>query len=316
MDKRRKKKKVNYRVIATTILLSCTTLFGYAASRFIDEVRVIREYNNTSIEESNEATFTAISGMISSISLLAEDSLRSNIRFARERFTDKEKEEISESFKNGTKVEFDSKKLSDIYFRNYHFTHVDNPGNDIFICNENGIIADYSKDYESIYEFIPWNELSSKSISPYIKGDALDALLDCGNNGIIIYKSGNSKIYTMNDLRDIYKENGIDGFKEYNVLVPVYIDSDFNESSANYYVEMENYSIIIVQEFNIYDQIMYMQPDIGTHSSTGFNKDQIEEIISVLYMLGFCLLIGCIVFLAIIVHIHNGYICRSVNKGE
>ena len=99
------------------------------------------------------------------------------------------------------------------------------------------------------------------------------------------------------------------------MLVPVYIDSDFNESSANYYVEMENYSIIIVQEFNIYDQIMYMQPDIGTHSSTGFSKSQIEKIISALYMLGFCLLIGCIVFVAIIVHIHNGYICRSVNKG-
>ena len=178
MNKKLKKKKVNYRVIITIILLSCTALFGYSASRFIDEVRAIREYNDNAIEESNEATFTAISGMISSISLLAEDSLRSNIRFAGEIFTDEEKVYISESLKGGCKVDFDSKKLSDIYFRNYHFTHVDNPNNDIFICNKNGIIADYSKDYKDIYNFTSWNHISA---SPNITGDVLEVLLDNNN---------------------------------------------------------------------------------------------------------------------------------------
>ena len=141
-------------------------------------------------------------------------------------------------------------------------------------------------------------------------------MLDPNDVNTIIFKDGDEKIYSMDDLKEVYINDGIEEFKNYNVLVPVYISSDLKSSSANYGTAMDDYSVIIVQEFNIYDQIMNMQPDLGKYSSTGFNENEMDEIISVLYMLGFCLLIGDVVFITLIIHIHNGYICKHVHCKE
>ena len=315
--KGKNKSNINFRAIATTILSMCIILFSYSACRFLDEIKLVREYNEVAIEESNNATFTAISGLISSIYLLAEDSLRCNLKFAGEKFSREEKDSISDSFKNGVPVTDKSKIISSIYFKNYYFTHVNNRNNDIFICNKDGIVADYSKEAESVYTFIPWdNEIDIRSSTPSIKGEVLNKLLDSNDIDTIIFKDGGKKVYSMDDLKDVYINDRIDGFKDYNVLVPVYISSDLKSSSANYNIAMDDYSVIIVQEFNIYDQIMNMQPDLGKYSSTGFNENEMDEIISVLYMLGFCLLIGDVVFIALIIHIHNGYICKHVHCKE
>ena len=315
--KGKNKSNINFRTIATIILSMCIILFSYSACRFLDEIKLVREYNKVAIEESNNATFTAISGLISSISLLAEDSLRYNLKFAREKFSREEKDTISNSFNNGEPITDELKIISSIYFKNYYFTHVNNRNNDIFICNKNGIVADYSKEAESVYTFIPWGaDTDIRPSTPSIKGEVLDKLLDPNDVNTIIFKDGNEKIYSMDDLKEVYINDGIEEFKNYNVLVPVYISSDLKSSSANYGTAMNDYSVIIVQEFNIYDQIMNMQPDLGKYSSTGFNENEMDEIISVLYMLGFCLLIGDVVFITLIIHIHNGYICKHVHCKE
>ena len=44
-QKIKNKKKPNFRAIATTILLLAIVLFSYSASRFLDEVKLIKEYN-------------------------------------------------------------------------------------------------------------------------------------------------------------------------------------------------------------------------------------------------------------------------------
>lgn len=315
--KGKNKSNINFRAIATIILSMCIILFSYSACRFLDEIKLVREYNKVAIEESNNATFTAISGLISSISLLAEDSLRYNLKFAGEKFSREEKDTISNSFNNGEPITDELKIISSIYFKNYYFTHVNNRNNDIFICNKNGIVADYSKEAESVYTFIPWGaDTDIRPSTPSIKGEVLDKLLDPNDVNTIIFKDGNEKIYSMDDLKEVYINDGIEEFKNYNVLVPVYISSDLKSSSANYGTAMNDYSVIIVQEFNIYDQIMNMQPDLGKYSSTGFNENEMDEIISVLYMLGFCLLIGDVVFITLIIHIHNGYICKHVHCKE
>ena len=315
--KGKNKSNINFRTIATIILSMCIILFSYSACRFLDEIKLVREYNKVAIEESNNATFTAISGLISSISLLAEDSLRYNLKFAREKFSREEKDTISNSFNNGEPITNELKIISSIYFKNYYFTHVNNRNNDIFICNKNGIVADYSKEAESVYTFIPWGaDTDIRPSTPSIKGEVLDKLLDPNDVNTIIFKDENEKIYSMDDLKEVYINDGIEEFKNYNVLVPVYISSDLKSSSANYGTSMNDYSAIIVQEFNIYDQIMNMQPDLGKYSSTGFNENEMDEIISVLYMLGFCLLIGDVVFITLIIHIHNGYICKHVHCKE
>ena len=311
-QKIKNKKKPNFRAIATTILLLAIVLFSYSASRFLDEVKLIKEYNERAIGESNDATFSAISGLINSICISAEDSLQDNLKIAGNTLPKDEINIVLQTLNGDDNTAFKSKKISNIFFKDYYFTHIKNSNNDIFICNENGIIADYSQNNESdIYKFVPWDMIGSEKDYPNIKGEVLEKILDCKDLNPIIYEiNGDGTLYDMDYLKKIYIEYGVEEFKNYGVLVPAYIDR-LGASTKNYDLHCDNYSVIIVQEFNIYDQLMYMQPDIGKHSSTGFSEEEMDEIITVLHMLGFCLFIGDVIFIIIMIHIHNGYILKK-----
>ena len=311
-QKIKNKKKPNFRAIATTILLLAIVLFSYSASRFLDEVKLIKEYNERAIGESNDATFSAISGLINSICISAEDSLQDNLKIAGNTLSKNDINIVLQTLNGDDNTAFKSKKISNIFFKGYYFTHIKNGNNDIFICNENGIIADYSQNNESdIYKFVPWDMIGSEKDYPNIKGEVLEKILDCKDLNPIIYEiNGDGTLYDMDYLKKIYIEDGVEEFKNYGVLVPAYIDR-LGASTKNYDLHCDNYSVIIVQEFNIHDQLMYMQPDIGKHSSTGFSEEEMDEIITVLHMLGFCLFIGDVIFIIIMIHIHNGYILKK-----
>lgn len=318
IQKTKNKKKPNFRVIATTILLLATALFSYSACRFLDEVKSIKEYNERAIEESNNATFSAISGLINSICISAEDSLQDNLKIAGSTLSRDDKEIALQTLNGDDSAAFESKEISNIFFKDYYFTHIKNDNNDIFICNKEGIIVDYSQDNESdMYKFVPWNLIESRKDSPHIKGEVLEKILDCNDLNPIIYEiDGDGTVYDMDYLKKVYIEDGVKGFKNYNVLVPAYIDG-LDASTKNYDLHCIDYNAIMVQEFNIYDQLMHMQPDIGKHSSTGFSEEEMDKIITVLYILGFCLFIGDVIFIILIIHIHNGHILNKFSsKGK
>ena len=314
-QKIKNKKKPNFRAIATTILLLAIVLFSYSACRFLDEVKLIKEYNERAIEESNNATFSAISGLINSICISAEDSLQDNLKIAGSTLSKDDIDIVLQTLNGDDNTALESKKISNIFFKGYYFTHIKNGNNDIFICNEDGIIADYSQNDESdIYKFVPWSMIGSNKDYPNIKGEVLEKILDCRDLNPIIYEiNGDGTLYDMDYLKKIYIEYGVEEFKNYGVLVPAYINR-LDASTKNYDLHFDHYSVIIVQEFNIYDQLMYMQPDIGKHSSTGFSEEEMDEIITVLYILGFCLFIGDVIFIIIIIHIHNGYILKKFSN--
>jgi hypothetical protein len=60
-----------------------------------------------------------------------------------------------------------------------------------------------------------------------------------------------------------------------------------------------------VQEFNIYDQLIAMEPEVENAYSVGFSDEELSGISIALYLSGFCLLLGIILFIAIIIWIFN-----------
>ena len=121
IQKTKNKKKPNFRVIATTILLLATALFSYSACRFLDEVKSIKEYNERAIEESNNATFSAISGLINSICISAEDSLQDNLKIAGSTLSRDDKEIARQTLNGDDSAAFESKEISNIFFKDYYF---------------------------------------------------------------------------------------------------------------------------------------------------------------------------------------------------
>ena len=170
-QKIKNKKKPNFRAIATTILLLAIVLFSYSACRFLDEVKLIKEYNERAIKESNNATFSAISGLINSICISAEDSLQDNLKIAGSTLSKDDIDIVLQTLNGDDNTALESKKISNIFFKGYYFTHIKNGNNDIFICNEDGIIADYSQNDESdIYKFV---ERFDKRVEVWIRARLL-----------------------------------------------------------------------------------------------------------------------------------------------
>ncbi len=164
-----------------------------------------------------------------------------------------------------------SKGILDIYhdiLEDRYFNDVKNYDNDIFIANTDGII--YDLNYQNIENgdtmMRLWPDDKDFHYNKELFDTSLTNLLEQNTGNYIVFekrKPNNNKYIkystiTKETLYDIYRKEGIEGFKNYVFLVPSYIynhkdilgTSDFING-----VKVKNYKIIIVQEFNLYDQI-------------------------------------------------------------
>jgi hypothetical protein len=201
----------------------------------------------------------------------------------------------------------------DSFFQNVYFTYIRNANNDIFICDKNYIIANYSqKNDKDVYAYIPWKDVSLYQNTPDLSGDALAELLDEEDPQPVTYRNdGSGKSYTILEVKELYLSEGIEAFKNINILVPVYITTDLRGHYSMDYMDdypesaSTKYRAIIVQEFNIYDQLIAMEPEVENAYSVGFSDEELSGISIALYLSGFCLLLGIILFIAIIIWIFN-----------
>jgi hypothetical protein len=311
MNERNNKSSRSSNFIVITLLIAIVIYF-VASCGYVEEIKLLRGYNERCIQESNDITYSVISGLITSVCKSAEGSLQLAITNAESQLTDTDMDEIlylidAQERSSIMENEFDS------FFQNVYFTYIRNSNNDIFICDRNYIIANYSqKKDKDVYAYIPWDEVSSQPNAPDLSGDALAELLDEEDPQPVTYKNdGSGKSYTIDEVEELYLSEGIEAFKNINILVPVYITTDLRgHYSMDYmddYPESESikYRAIIVQEFNIYDQLIAMEPEIEDSYSVGFSDEELSGIIIALYLSGFCLLIGIVLFISIIIWIFN-----------
>jgi hypothetical protein len=256
-----------------------------------------------------------MSGLITSLCLSAEGSIQLSISDAEDQLTDEDIEYVSKLLDTHGRDDEIEDKFNDFFDKNY-FTYIRNSNNDIFICDQDCIIANYSKREDEIYGYLSWDKVIGSDNAPQLVGDALADLLDSNTRNYIAYiNDGSGTVLEQDDIRDMYVSGGIDALKYVNVIVPVYITDDLRGHYSNeYYNGERNYKVIIVQEFNIYDQFLKVQPDIQDTYPSGFSEDELSSITIVLYILGLCLLIGMVLFAVIIVYIYNKHISKLVQK--
>jgi hypothetical protein len=311
MDKKEFTKHIKKKDIAMMVILSIAIiLYGIAACSYVDEVRLLNEYNQRCIEETGESTYSIMSALITSLCMRAEGSLQLCIKDAEDDLSD---DDIASTLNLLDSLQRDSyiEEKFDSFFQDNYFTYIRNSNNDIFICDKEYIIANYSMDSNSsIYCYTPWDEVGSYSNTPNITGDALADLLDDSNRDPVTYLNDGSGIeYTVEEVKQMYIADGIDAFKNIDILVPVYITNDLRgHYSRDYYNGETEYRCIIVQEFNIYDQFIKIQPSIEKNKKcSGFNEEELANITSMMYVSGSCLLIGMVIFIIIIIYIYNNW---------
>ena len=122
-------------------------------------------------------------------------------------------------------------------------------------------------------------------------------------------KGEHEKIHEMNyhNLERVYINEGVQGLRNYQFLVPVYITDSgdiFGQKDIENGVPQENHKFIVIQTFNIYDQIMFNSPEFGDDDYFGRINARYDRILNSLYIMG---IIICTLIVFIIVYFFSLY---------
>ena len=162
---------------------------------------------------------------------------------------------------------------------NGKFLNVDNDNNDLFILStwqevieidlKGMVITDKSINCMGDGKPRYFNTELLKQYNYDLGYDALKRILTQNKNEVIFWEympSDNPnhiklKVCSLEGMKQVYKTEGIEGIKNYEVLVPVYINDNTDifgtervDNLGSY--NKDNRQIIVVQGFNIYDEMM------------------------------------------------------------
>lgn len=180
------------------------------------------------------------------------------------------------------------------------YLNAQNENNRVYVANRTGILADRgyrsseksSRDWDVEVKSKLNSELASKAVSMILTKD----------NEMIYWKPDTAKEDnnsntdpSMAALKSVYRNYGIDGLKNYDILVPVYITNDgdiFGIADVDLHgKKVDNDKIIVIQEFSIYDAVMLHKDDIERYDAYAKDCEQTTGIVIRNKMIGFCFLV-------------------------
>lgn len=211
-------------------------------------------------------------------------------------------------------------ELSSIFYKNLNnkctVMGLNPDSNNIIVCNENGVIDDFSKVYASHDKKTPrdWEHEAEYQVNKELYFNSIDAILD--QNDKIFYveqykyfdsdeKADDITYMDIDAIMQIYSAKGLDGLKPYTFLLPVYID-DYGDIFGKHDIQnghlVKNNKFIIIQRYNLYDYIK--QHNIDNFFHNNINR-QIDKLILTMQ-------VGSIIIIAMLLMILSALI-RNVN---
>ena len=158
----------------------------------------------------------------------------------------------------------------------------------------------------------------SNNFNKELYKDAIEKIENQSNEIIAIEydapKNKNHIILTqMNkaNLKRVYKEEGLEGIKNYTFACPAYITDTgdiFGQHDIVGGVKQKNHKFIVLVEFNLYDQIMFNHKDIIDQDSLSEINAKFHTIMITLYIFGIIILVSIIIILVFIVSMYNSFV--------
>lgn len=217
-------------------------------------------------------------------------------------------------------------KLSEIFRKNIDEVYVGDVNNNrnsiIILEGYDSIVEDLFVDPESREEGAVIKNPSSPTLSQYQNTTYNKELFTSAVRKIRTHtdkiiaiepynyiKGEHEKIPEMNyhNLERVYINEGVQGLRNYQFLVPVYITDSgdiFGQKDIENGVPQENHKFIVIQTFNIYDQIMFNSPEFGDDDYIGRINARYDRILNSLYIMG---IIICTLIVFIIVYFFSLY---------
>ena len=225
--------------------------------------------------------------------------------------------------------------LHNILMKNIEYQNLNgikNHQNGVVVLSTEGYLEDFnyrranlvSDNHES--SFREWDDSVKNSYNKSLEKNAIEKLLN-RTSGIIALESydltnneNHVRIKEMNyeSLLKVFLAEGMEGLRNYQIFVPYYITDIgdiFGTPDISQGIKIDNNKIIVVQEFNLYDQIML------TQNSELFSNDEIKniasrynELLRWLYIVGIILVTGVSGLIFYFCGIYNDIIEREFEE--
>lgn len=200
--------------------------------------------------------------------------------------------------------------------------NIDNYRNGIIVMTQNGILEDFN--YERVSSIKDrslrtWDVEIDAAYNQELEKEAINRLLN-HSNALIATETINRlgmdhiKISTLSyeSLREIFLKEGIEGFKNYQFMSPAYITENgdiFGQDDIVQGIKQPNHKIIIVQEFNLYDQLKHMNSELfEMDDHILYIKKDFSVTLSIMYIMGLFYIASTITLLFYFSHLYNYYI--------
>lgn len=317
-----KKSKLN-RLISVILFSLASFVTIIAVSDNV--IQSIKDSRISAIEDVKKRDFAAIwwsitsnieesEKRISEVATNIENDIRSNFDL----------DELQQLLDNGDP---DTKHQLSVIFRNnidgVYAGDVSNNRNSVIILEGyDTIVEDLFVDPESREEGVELKDPSNPSLSKYKdttynKELFLNAMrkIRTHSDQIIAMEPYNyidgehEKLHeiTYKKLEKIYLKEGVTGLRNYQFLVPVYITDSgdiFGQKDILNGVRQDNHKFIIIQTFNIYDQIMHNSPNFGDDNYIKRINARFGRILGAIYMMGLAI---CTLIIFTLVHFFSLY---------
>lgn len=183
--------------------------------------------------------------------------------------------------------------------------------NSIIVMTQYGIVEDFNRERSiSSDKERDWKTEIENSYNPELKRTAINNLINHANKMVAmednnhISSSDHEKITDVNysTLKRIFMNEGVEGFKNYQFMAASYITDTgdiFGQPDITHGVRMYNHKLIVVQEFNLYDQLLSLYDTrISEFDNKAINmENKFNGSMNLLYLLGIFYIVGIVALL-------------------
>ncbi len=323
-----KKPSIILGLMIFSILIFSSSVFLYR-----NIVNTIKDTQNESELQLKTATFDSIYMYMNSLISQANndvtdvgDNIKKDLLTLSSEDLQKMQDDMDNQIYNDT--------LNDIIYKNTNgecLNGINNHKNGILVFSDDGVIEDYNyrraeseKDSEKSNTTIrTWEYDINHAYNKNLAKSSVDKLLN-RTSGIIAFESydliDSSSLlnaeqhiliseFNYSNLKKVYLKEGLEGLRNYQIYVPYYITDSgdiFGKEDIVHGVRQDNNKLIIVQEFNLWDQLKNNSQFIDNEKTIKLVDEKHNEVLRSLYMF------GLVITSAIIVLIF--YFCNAYNQ--
>ena len=316
-----KKKRMLSLVILFSMIAFVTVILLYSYL-----TQSISESQDAYIEETVDNSFNAIENYIGELSFNASQKASNLSQDIESKIRDKypdlnvlKKEMSQKDYANLDRL------ISSVVQNKMYLNDINNNHNSIFVTTSKDIIfnPDYDSSISEKSSYESWQNFINTNYNKDLAKEACKQLTTMPDSYIFIepYASDvKGHIYykkvTIDTLRTIYKKEGIEGLKNYQLLVPAYIKNTkdiFDNPEVSIGIKHDTYRMVVIQRCNVYDQIKANKPYLINTDTDKLLKDK-ESLLTIAYSVGIIMVVAFISFIVVGTMLFNNFIIGRREK--